>query len=248
MHLQLGCCSHGSQGWAGRQTCSRKLRTARGPWRFVTELCGGGVEGRAVCGWPHCLLLAASHCERQRHALAAGHQEFNGAAPWLLGAVDGVSAAGSSVVPHRRGTALHTSQARSCSETPGCAPAALTDHCPVLLGAPTRAPSLPTLPQPRRDFLPLAALTSCSEGSRGFSFQHRPAQRWCIPSGAHTDPRPAAVQDVSRRLPACGRCCVPSAVRSCEAAQSCSDTSPFPPCSVFSWCFQETLSSAQKAA
>lgn len=143
MHLQLGCCSHGSQGWAGRQTCSRKLRTAHGPWRFVTELCEGGVEGRAVCGWPHCLLLAASHCERQRHALAAGHQEFNGAAPWLLGAVDGVSAAGSSVVPHRRGTALHTSQARSCSETPGCAPTALTDHCPVLLGHPPEPPLCP---------------------------------------------------------------------------------------------------------
>lgn len=56
-----------------------------------------------MCGWPHCLLLAASHCERQRHALAAGHQEFNGAAPWLLGAVDGVSAAGSSVVPTPQG-------------------------------------------------------------------------------------------------------------------------------------------------
>lgn len=103
MQLQLGCSRHESRGWAGRETCSRKLGTACGLWRFVTELREGGVEGRAVCGWPHCLLLAASHCERQRHALAAGHQEFNGAAPWLLGAVDGVTAAGSSVVPSPQG-------------------------------------------------------------------------------------------------------------------------------------------------
>lgn len=150
--------------------------------------------------------------------------------------------------PHHRGTVPNTSQAGSCSETPGCSPSALTDRFPVLLGAPTKAPSLLTFLQPRRDFLPLSALASCSEGSRGFSFQHRPAQRRCSPSGAHTDPQPAAVQAVSRQLPACGRCSVPSVVRSCEAAQCCSDTSPFPPCSVFSRCFQETLSSAQKAA